>query len=78
MLFLYMTMALRMLYTQKLKCPAIPTGRMVGEDVGLATIAKFTVLVRKKTNSSFIRDWKLVDFLHEKDKNNLMICGFYK
>lgn len=44
----------------------------------LAEMAKLTSLIREKTISTYIADWKpLMDFLHKTEKKNkLMIYGF--
>lgn len=41
-------------------------------------MAKLTSLIKEKTVSVFVADWKLlVDFLHEIEKMCSWICGFY-
>lgn len=58
---------MRILYAQKLKCPTISIiEKWLENMLGLAAMANLTALVREKTFSSFITDWKsLIDFLQE-------------
>lgn len=45
--------------------------------LGLTEMARLTSLIREKTITTFIDDWKpLIVFLHEIAKYELMMCDF--
>ena len=64
-LFLYMITAVRVLYAQRWKDSIIPTmEEWMVKLMELAEMAKLTALIREKTLTNFMANWKpLLDFL---------------
>ena len=74
----YMIIVARLLYAQKWKDSTLPTmEEWLVKLTDFAEMDKLTSLIRERTLSTFIDDWKpLMDFLHKNEKNELVIYGF--
>ena len=77
-LFWYMTTAARLLYAQNWKNETIPMmEEWMLKILELAEMAKLTAIIREISTNMFRLEWNpLIEYLHEKEKNDVFVYGF--